>query len=318
MALTFTVGEVPYTKPFQFADLAELLLLAQVNAEISKADLQSLIATGNLDSDPDGQAPAVQEDDLRRQATHEQSNEDCFRQLLYRRDALDAAYPFAVEDSLLCKRPKISDYGYVYLFLLICSRLASFKGDPVWIQECARLFTKVSADALRAVLKDSAVVFIFDHGSDDRAQYFHTDLRRALRILAGKLNALPIDDLIGQQSASGDAGLDLVAINAPGDPAKGVLAYFGQCAAQQHGWPKKTLEAKKSNAFFHMGHGAFNLLYTPVMYRNATGRWFNDLHTYDCVISDRLRIVRALNSLSDPVYRAIKEIVVGAASAKVA
>ena len=292
MPLTFKVGEVPHTKPFQFADLAELMILVQLSGQVSKADLDSLINTGNLDSDPDGDRP--EDDQLRAQQAHDRSSEDCFKQLDYRQGALDHAYPFSLEDALLTARANISDAGYIYLFLLICSRLGSFSGDVGFHQECAKTFTEVSAVALRASLNGSADVYIFDAGSNDRAVHFHTDLRQALRRLATKLNATPIEDLIDQQTAAGDGGLDLVAINRLGDTAKGVLAYFGQCAAQMKGWPKKTLEAKRTTSFFSMGHDASNLLYTPVMYRKSTGRWVNDLHSHECIIMDRVRILRAL------------------------
>jgi hypothetical protein len=292
MSLTFKVGEVPYTKPFQFADLAELMILVQLSGQVSKADLDTLINTGSLDSDPDGDGEEL--DQLGAQQVHDRSSEDCFLQLDYRQGALDCAYPFNLDDALLTARANITDAGYIYLFLLICSRLGSFSGEPGFHQDCAKTFTEVSAVALRASLNRSAEVYVFDAGSDDRAEYFHTDLRHALRRLATMMNASPIEDLIEQQSSSGDGGLDLIAINRLGDTAKGVLAYFAQCAAQMTGWPKKTLEAKRTTSFFSMGHEASNLLYTPVMYRKSTGRWVNDLFSHDCIIMDRVRILRAL------------------------
>lgn len=295
MPLNFKVGEVPRTKPFQFADLAELLVFMRVNAQVSKADLESLVATGSADSDPDEEPQAVGAVDV--QLRHERNHEDCFRQLSYRSDALDATYPFEVNDALLSAKTHISDLGYIYLFLLICSRLGSFSGLAGWHQECARLFALVAAEAMRSALKGSATVYVFDAGSADRAKHFHTNLRLALPVLATKLNALPVHELINQQDAHGDGGLDLVAIQPPGDNAMGLVAYFGQCAAQKDGWPKKTLEATKVNAFFSMGHEAFNLLYTPVMYRKATGGWVNDLHTYHCVVVDRLRLLKTLDPI---------------------
>jgi hypothetical protein len=294
MPLQFRVGEVPRTKPFQFADLAELLILTRLNSQVSKADLDGLIRSATEDSDPEFEG--LIGDQLDEQLSHDRNAEDCFRHLAFRAGALDEHYPFLFQDALLTRCERVSELGFLYLFLLVCSRLGSFAGRAGFAQDCARQFTELSAVALGAALKGSARVYVFDAGSADRANHFHTDLRKALRALANKLNALAIDDLVNQQSASGDGGIDLVAINEPGDPARGVLAYFGQCAAQQNGWPRKTLESVKANAFFSMGHGAANLLYTPVMYRNASGRWVNDLHSHDCVIMDRLRTLRALKA----------------------
>ena len=318
MPLQFRVGEVPRTKPFQFADLAELLILTRLNSQVSRADLDGLIRSASEDSDPD--FDGVVADQLDKQLAHDRNAEDCFRQLLFRSGALDEHYPFLVKNALLTGCDRISELGYLYLFLLVCSRLGSFAGRTGFAQDCARQFTELSAVALGATLNGSARVYVFDAGSADRANHFHTDLRKALRALAEKLNALAIDDLVEQQSASGDGGIDLVAINAPGDPARGVLAYFGQCAAQQNGWPRKTLESVKAHAFFSMGHGAANLLYTPVMYRNASGRWVNDLHSHDCVIMDRLRTLRALKAATEripaPLLTNIQRLVQEAASAE--
>lgn len=320
MALKFTVGEVPRTKPFQFADLAELMILVGLNSQVSKADLDGLINTGNADSDPDSDVSKTA-DVLDIASANARNTEDCFKHLSYRLGALDDIYPFKLEDSLLTARPSISNASYLYLFCLVCSRLRSFSGEPGFPQRCAKLFTELSAVALKASLKSAATVYIFDAGSDDRANHFHTNLKPALKKLAEMLNARPDDDLIAQQSTSGDGGIDLVAINALGDTAKGILAYFGQCAAQQDGWPKKTLETTRAASFFSMGHAASNLLYTPVMYRNATGRWVNDLYAHDCIIMDRLRMMRALQEVIDQappqLFTNIKAVVDEVASASV-
>lgn len=312
MALKFTVGEVPRTKPFQFADLAELLILVGLSSQVSKADLDGLINTGSVDSDPDSDVGRII-DVLDGASAQARNAEDCFKHLSYRLGALDEIYPFEVQDSLLIARPVIGKASYLYLFCLVCSRLRSFVGEPGFHQRCAKLFTELSSLALKASLKSAANVYIFDAGSDDRANYFHTNLRLALKKLAEMLNARADDDLIAQQSTSGDGGIDLIAINALGDSAKGILAYFGQCAAQQDGWPKKTLETTRSASFFSMGHSANNLLYTPVMYRNATGRWVNDIYAHDCIIMDRLRMLRALENVIDQapsqLFSSIKQLV---------
>jgi len=312
MSLKFSVGEVPRTKPFQFADLAELTILVGLNSQVSKADLDGLINSGRIDSDPESE-PDSNGNTLVESAIYARNAEDCFRQLGFRAGALDECYPFNLDGALLSARSEISNTGYAYLFCLVCSRLKSFSGSVGFAQRCAKVFTGLSKLALQAALKNSAEVYIFDAGSDDRSSVFDTNLRVALRKLSVELNAIPDEDLIEQQSTSGDGGLDLVAINRLGDTAKGILAYFGQCAAQQDGWPKKTLEAKRTGSFFLMGHSASNLLYTPVMYRTASGRWVNDLHCYDCIIMDRLRMMRALKTVIDSapikVFNQIREIV---------
>jgi len=298
MALKFTIGQVPRTRAFQFADLMELTVLVGLSTQVSRADLDALINTGNIDADPDDDHEANTDSDaIAVTASKVKNAEDCFGQFEYRAGALDEHYPFQVEQSLLTPRKQITNSGYVYLFCLVCSRLGSFSGKKGFTQRCAKLFTELAAVALSASLKKSADVYVFDANSADRKAHFHTDLRKALRKLAVELNARPDEHLIDQQSSAGDGGLDLVAFNRMGDKALGVMAYFGQCAAQQNGWPSKTLEPKKTAGFFAMGHDPSNLLYTPVMYRNAAGHWVNDLHSQDCIIVDRLRMMRALQAV---------------------
>lgn len=312
MPLKFTVGEVPRTKAFQFADLAELTILVGRTTQVSKADLDGLIGMGAHDSDPDTENDGSDQP-IDIATIHSRNAEDCFKQFSYRSGALDNNYPFHLQDSLLTAKPEMTKAGYVYLFCLVCSRLASFSGQIGFPQRCAKVFTELSSAALRASLKHSADVYIFDAGSTDRAQHFDSNLRLALNKLAVLLNALPVQDVIDQQSTSGDAGIDLVAINRMGDSARGILAYFAQCAAQQNGWPKKTLEAQRSGAFFSMGHDPITILYTPVLYRNASGTWVNDMYSQDCVIIDRLRMMRAMENviheLSDDVFEQIQAVV---------
>jgi hypothetical protein len=320
MSLLFSVGEVPKTKSFQFADLAELQILVGLNTQVSKADLEYLIQTGRQDSDPDGkEAPSATALDASDGSTR--CVEDVFKQFSYRRGALDEIYPYSFQSSLIASKASIDQAGYVYLFCLLCSRLKSFSGIKGFTQRCARAFTELSKSILAYTLNESADVFVFDAGSEDRRVFFHTDLRKALPLLAEKLNARPESDVINQQSSSGDGGIDLVAIHKLNDSAKGVLSYFAQCAAQQDGWPKKTLESRLSQAFFKMAHPPSNLLFTPVMYRSTTGQWINDLYSQECVIIDRLRLLKIFQriptSSSFPIFSEVKDIVDLAACATI-
>ena len=311
MALKFKVGEVPRTKPFQFADLAELMVLVGLYSELSKPHLDQIIQSGSQDSDPDtyhGPPEAiVSEHDV-----YSKNAEDCLKHLRYRAGALDDDYPFVVENAVLTAKSKITSVGYLYLFLLVCSRLASFTGRAGFAQECAKTFTLLSKAALKSTLKDSAQVYVFDANSEDR-KLLGTNLRDALRSLGRLLAAAPQNETIEQQPTSGDGGLDLIAVTRLDETAKGAIAYFGQCAAQQNGWPRKTLEPKRTGAFYHFAHQPYNLMFTPVMYRDGTGRWVNDATTQDCVVIDRLRLIRSLQggkkTIPSPLWLSIRQTV---------
>jgi hypothetical protein len=133
------------------------------------------------------------------------------------------------------------------------------------------------------------------------------------------LQADPVSHVIDEQSPSGDAGVDLVAVRRFSDSAKGLICYVAQCAAQREGWPKKTYEARKLLAFIHSAHEPFNLVFIPVLFRKASGVWFNTASAHACVLIDRLRIMKSLHpsygTLQPATLDAVRRVVDGAAGA---
>lgn len=288
----FDRGEVPKTRAYQFADLAELLLLVGDYDELSHGDLESVIAQGKPDSDPDERADECAhpvEANIREQGYIKA----CFNHFAYRVGAFDDIYPFELEDEVLIKKEMIAERNYVYLFLLGCSRLASFK-DLQFRQHCAHLFVDVAAHALRHIMSENAKIWVFDANSTDRREHFGTHLQNALRKLGVEISERHDEIVVLQQSTSGDGGLDLVGVHQFSDRGRGYLTFFGQCAAQQDGWPKKTLETRRLNTLFNFSHKPYNLNFIPVLYRQSNGEWVNEVHISDCLIVDRVRIVKTL------------------------
>jgi hypothetical protein len=222
--------------------------------------------------------------------------EDLWTQLEYRYYSFGENYPFIVEgDDLILNTQWTDSRHRVYRFLLAASRLRSFQSSDR--QKWAKIFTKLSAISLRALLPSHAEVRIFDAGSDDRRDFYGTNCRDALANLGKQLAAHQIHHhSIEKMSASGDGGVDLVGVAAFDDQASGCHVIFAQCGAQETEWPTKKLEAHKISlsSYFTLLHDAVSTMFTPVSYRLATGDWVNDRHISGVITLDRMRIMSLL------------------------
>lgn len=300
--ISFEVGGIPKSTPYLFADLAELLVCFGGYSELSKSDLEDVIKRGEEDPDPQerDEGPGGLESSAEKQNKLLEYIDDCFVHLEYRVAAFDSCYPFKVESGVLSRRGSLTDYHCLYICLLVCSRLRSFPSHKQ--QELASLFERVSKDVMKAVMPDSAVVRLFGPNSDDRRNYYGTNLRDALLKLGEDLHETTMDENIQQESSSGDKGLDVVGYVHLGDSARGSLAFLGQCAAREREWPKKTFEAHPDHwrAFFNFAHNPANIVFIPVCYRQANGEWVKNSSSYGAVLLDRLRICKLLEGKTLP------------------
>lgn len=320
MMSKFDWGEVPKTKSYQFADLAELLLLVGDYDEISHSDLQVVIGQGGPDTDPDDDQNDPSHP-VELNAREQGYIKSCFNHFAYRVGAFDDIYPFKLENEILIKKPMITERNYLYLFLLGCSRLGSFK-DLSFRQHCAHLFVDVAACSLRWLMCNNAKIWVFDVNSADRRNHFSNNLHDALRALGTEISERPDEIVVAQQAKQGDGGLDLVGVLQFPDRGRGYFTVFGQCAAQQEGWPLKTLETRRLNPLFNFSHKPYNFNFIPVLYRQSNGEWINEVHTSDCLIVDRVRIMKTLfhddRSLPSELFSTVKACVESMASVYIA
>lgn len=326
MSINFSVGSVSLTRTHLLADLVELvLLLGDSNRDfIARGDVAGLVgkapveldelddeeeqddsqADGGLAFEPEGVVGL--ETMVEPSDTNENSKIDAVLDLLwehfsYRVGAFLNFYPFYVDGDKIYVRKNLSIYQRVYVFLLACSRLKSFKGvfplkgvRQFW----AALFTKACRDALKGLFPMGMGVRIFDANSDDRQSYYGTNLRDALVRLGADLGASFVNHAaIKKESASGDAGLDLVAIYSFSDNASGALVAMGQCGAQGEGWSDKTLEAHsdKYRSFFGFSYPWTPLMFAPVCYRDTAGAWEKERFASGVLLLDRLRILKLIS-----------------------
>lgn len=299
--MNFAIGEVNRATPHLYADLAELLLFVGVEGvdRLHKNQLMALSATSSLsldELDDEESEEKAAADDAQRHDRIEAQLESVWLQLEYRERALGELYPFRVEGDFLVRCSELTIGQRVYRLLLACSRLRSFKARGI-PQKWAKAFTFICQYALRGLVPGHSTVRVFDANSPDRKNHYGTDLRQALRKLGTDLRVLSINEVeCDRESASGDAGLDLVATIDFDDGAASAYAVMGQCGAQETKWPTKTLEAHASR-FRNFYQSLFHwpaVMFTPVFYRTATGEWVNNQDASDILLADRFRILKLL------------------------
>lgn len=294
--MSFEIGPVFKSHPHLLADLAEIILLTSYDDSdsLSQASLELLTKELPIDSNEIDELSDSYIDDASTNDLIDQNIEDCWTQLEYRASVYGNYYPFQIIGEQLAWKPgKRTQEECLYVFLLICSRLRSFKIKG-FSQRAAKIFAKLSRQALVAIVGNKAEVRIFDANSDDRRNYFGTDLRHAMKKLANDLAAHNVTiEEIDKLSPQGDEGIDLVAIHKFSDGATGSFAIFGQCASQERNWPTKTLEANpiRLAGLFHCLHAPSNFVFIPVNYRTSSGDWVQSSKTSGCLLIDRLRII---------------------------
>lgn len=307
--MSFEIGDIHPNTPHLFADLAELLLLVGYvgRSHLHKNDLESLLNNGSITSEEiDDEADAEQVADDTEVSSAERTNrmeqqlEDVFTQLGYRANALSEFYPFSIDGEQLIVKGSLTEKHRVYRLLLVCSRLRSFGRDGL-PQRWAKHFAQLSKIALEALVPIRAETRVFDANSDDRKNYYSTDLRIALKKMGQDLGVLKINEgECDKAGPSGDAGFDLIATIRFDDGAATNFALLGQCGAQEKGWPSKTFEAHpiKLRHYFQIQFDYPCTMFTPVCYRTATGEWVDNKCANGVLLADRGRILNLIDALN--------------------
>jgi hypothetical protein len=301
--MTFELGRVSKTIPHLLADTFELVCATE-NTPFSSTDGYSLIQTAvktgeesvdpdveDLDDDgePDGESSAEV-------SSRDQGYVDeAFRVLEYRVRAFGSKYPFRIEEGRLSLKKKIGKIQKVYLFLLACSRLRSFRSSHLY-QSLPDQFELLCKDVMTQMLPKGAKVTCFGPKSIDRKKNFHTDLRKAIPLLAKYMGMKLSPDWDPQQyAAQGDAKLDIIGVQQLDRTESGWNVFLGQCAAQEvdRSWEKKRQEAlfEAHVAKFHSPVRSQGVLFVPVSYRQANGTFFKTEYVTMVLFMDRDRIM---------------------------
>ncbi|PAV96146.1 hypothetical protein CJD50_14120 [Hafnia paralvei] len=300
--MTFDVGVMHPNSPHLFADLAELLTVINYTGRNSlhKNDLDSVRKLGATSIEEIDDEENINEEidaDAEKNDRFEEQLEDVWTQLEYRESSLGNRYPFIISGDEIIFKENLNEQQRIYVFLLCCSRLRSFKSIRGAAQRWAKSFARVCKIAMLSLLPRHGVVRIFDVNSDDRRDYYGTNLRNALSILGKDLGVCSLNTKeIAKAPTSGDAGFDLIATVEFPDGQTSNYGILGQCGAQEKGWPSKTLEANVLNltTYFQIAFQHPSTMFTPVFYREANGEWVNTRATAGVLLLDRLRIMYLL------------------------
>lgn len=304
--MDFVIGELHPNTPHLFADLAELVLLVGYNGRtaLHKNDLEGVIERGTIspeeldqEAEAEAEADAMEQTDAEKNSRRERQLEDVLTHLSYRAQALREYYPFDINGEEISVKNPLTDKHRIYKLLLACSRLRSFNEAGIR-QKWAKAFTNISKIAMAGLLPSYAAVRIFDANSDDRVNYYSTDLRQALKKLGQDLRVIKVnEEECNKAGPAGDAGLDLVAAVDFDDGAATAFALLGQCGAQETEWPKKTLEAHsmRYRNYFQMQFDYPGVMFTPVCYRTADGEWVDNQNANGILLVDRVRILKLLD-----------------------
>lgn len=309
--MSFKIGEVAKSSSYLFADLIEILVAINYFGKdtVSKNDIEdtltrSVTAAEELDDDELLEG----EDGSSKHNRIEKNIDDAWFMLNHRVAVFKHSYPFVVEDEALRLKKNLSSSQYIYLLILFCSRLKSFTSKGIH-QKWAKYFTKLCKYATYGLAPRNSIIKIFDANSDDRKSYYTTNLRKALIKLGEDMGIRATLEHIEGESASGDFGIDIVAIyKFEHSIQTGNFVIFGQCGAQGENWHTKNFECHpdKYRLVFPTAAPIIPIIYTPVDFRTADGEWYSRSKTMGGTVLDRRRIIQLLQN-SHMISAAIKD-----------
>lgn len=278
------------------ADIVEWMLLSNGYDEVSRGDLQAEQAFVVKNGSTADTSVDVGADQIAAQGSLDRQIEDCFDHLQYRAKAMEAVYAFRIQKDVASRKSSDeSDIHLVYRFLLACSR-------PDMAQALGTTFSVLCKVALSRFLGGKAVVWNVDANSADRKPMGSTT-KAVAEYLASFLGATTHADYVQQLADQGDGGVDLVAYVGFRDDAPGHLTVLGQCAASSRTeyWRDKLIQPARFAKLYRWTCEPVYSLFIPVVYRNTSGHWLNDLNVGQALLFDRVRIVNALRLHEEPL-----------------
>ena len=283
-------GQINDASVHVIADFFEIISFNE-SRSISRSDIEThLIRDAGEGTKQEVAEDATGDTSAESNEKYQKLSEEVFSHLRYRQTAFKKWYPFTADKDVLDINKKLSDRHKLYIALLLFSRLQMMSRSNR--TKLAAVFEKLCYFAIVGMFPNWEIIH-FGKGGLHRKHYGNK-LKDALRALADKIkdntDSVFIEEL--SEHDSGDAGIDIIALNHFGDSAQGVALYFGQCAAQQDGWPDKVYEAHeiKLSKYFNFFHSPGTLLFIPLFYRKLDGRWVTS-HAYNSILLDRLRLV---------------------------
>lgn len=303
--MSFNIGPIAKTSSHLLSDLIEILVSLDYfhKGNASKNDIEDILNHNPIDADEVTEELEKEggEDGSTRQNRYESNIDDAWFMLNHRARIYNELYPFKILDEAIELKEDFNNHHYIYILILFCSRLKSFNGNGIR-QRWAKHFTQVCKFVMAGIAPNNSIIRIFDANSDDRRHHYSTNLKIAIRMLAEEMAVLIQEQLLEQESPSGDLGIDLVAIYQFNDGVRtGNFVMFGQCGAQGENWPAKNFECHpdKFRAIFSTYSPIISIMFTPADYRLADGEWNKISNISGGTVIDRRRIINLLKNSQD-------------------
>ena len=294
-----------------WADYIELLCVANIDGEFSKADVLDWLKEGKDLGVIEGRlASKLQLRDAEADDWIDTQIGDWYRHLQFRAGAFTDFYPFHLtraNDTLILHQP-LTPRQKQYLFLLLSSNLRYF--TPKDRATLTNTFEIISLGALRKLLPPNAEAHLF--GSRQQGRYTGT-LWEKINALAGDLQEqVRADESDFPLENRGDKGLDLVAWIPLGDDVGSLPIVFGQCACSLQDWSTK--QSSSSAAAWSRTISPLappsNMAFIPHCFRRTGGEWYKSTDIHESVLIDRLRLLRLLGDSYDLIENSPSNIMV--------
>lgn len=313
-----------------WADFVELLCLANIDGEVSEADVidrvslrQRDLAEGNLeDIEDEKDLDSDEGDTATNRATISDRWElrlrDMFLILSMRSKLYKEFYPFAVSNKeLQLRSKKPTSKQKLYVYLLLCSNLYLFPKRESG--NLANAFEVLCADALRRILPERAEVHLFGQNPFNKSGEFNSK-----QTLWDRMNkfAKAINESVSQKITEehypadnrGDEGLDIVAWIPTDDELPSKIVFLGQCACGKD-WINKQGQSSFDNWSnkIDLTNYSINNIFIPYCYRKADGGWHKPSEIRKTFLIDRKRLLEfcfkeKYNFKNFPVSEIVEEI----------
>lgn len=282
----------------ELADCVEIIALKQ--GQVSKIEIAELL---NFGSDGDIQLREIEEDET------ESFTDDAWKEIERRIGYCGSnRYPFCINTSgnLVEFKNDRSDYEYLYLYLLIATRLNMQEHKINSGIDGTLLLEKISEKVAANYLGERSSSFLFGTSSNEAWARSFGDRVESLCAALGEGDGFsPKDDYLN--NAIKDDGLDVVAWKNFSDNGKAKLIAFGQCKTGTN-W-KNTLESLNTSGFVKRWFKSPTVVDPIKMFFLAEAlprySWYS--HTTRAgILFDRCRIMDFADSVSADVMGQVK------------
>jgi hypothetical protein len=312
-----------------WTDYLELLCLANLDGEVSKADYikrfsqrESDLHQGDVE-DIEAMELLDKEDSF--QSTNRSLKadkwqirlDDWFLVIEHRVKLYGEYYPFELINDSLFLKDSFTKHNLLYTYLLFCSNLYLFDESDRGL--LANSFELLSLDVLKNILPKNANIHLFGKNTFNTGD-FKGPLWNKIHLLADRLNE-KVNELLKKDNYppqnTGDDGLDVVGWVSSGDELPSKLVYFGQCTCNVNEWKSKQNDSS-FNAWsnkIHLTNYTNNIIIIPFCYRDSTGLWISVGDIHKSFLIDRKRLIYNLYDdfsvfESLPCYKLIESMVI--------